>query len=274
MAPLAAAVAQPGGGTAAPVSAAAREGVAKGATLPATSRKVIRNAELTMVVASPSEAETTISEMVERFGGYIASSDHQAVSDSEARANLSLRVPVAHMEEALREIKKLSVGLANEKIGSDDVTDEYIDLGAHITNQQALEKQLTSILAQANSVDGALKVHHELAEVRTEVDRLQGRQRFLESESALTKISVALTPKEKPPQVIAVAPVTFGDNVRLAISESVGVAKALTSGIIIFGIQAAGILLPLGVLFGLPALGAAWLLRRRYKRLAETLLNA
>jgi len=267
---VAAAAPETGGGTPAPVNAAAKTGAAKGqTTLPATARKVIRNAELTMVVASPTEAETTISELVERLGGYIASSDHQAVSDSEARASLSLRVPVARMAEALREIKKLSVGLANEKIGSDDVTDEYIDLAAHITNQVALEKQLTTILAQATSVDGAMKVHHELAEVRTEVDRLQGRQRFLDSESALAKISVSLSPKVKPPQVIAVATVTFGDTVREALAESVDVGKALTGGIVIFGIKTAGILLPLGVLFGLPALGVLWLLRKRYKRLAE-----
>jgi hypothetical protein len=151
------------------------------------------------------------------------------------------------------------------------VTDEYIDLAAHITNQQALEKQLTTILAQASSVDGALKVHHELAGVRTEIDRLQGRQRFLESESALAKISVALAPKVKPPQIMAVAPITFGDNVSQAITESVGVAKALTSGIVIFGIQATGILLPLALLFGLPALAVAWLARKRYKRLTQVL---
>lgn len=268
----AAAAPEPGGGTTAKVSAAAKDGVAKGqANLPATSRKVIRNAELTLVVASPTQAETTISELVQRLGGYIESSDHQAVSDSEARANLSLRVPVAHMEEALREIKKLSVGMANEKIGSDDVTDEYIDLAAHITNQQALEKQLSTILAQASSVDGALKVHHQLAAVRTEIDRLQGRHRFLESESALAKISVALAPKVMPPQVIAVAPVTFGDSVRRAFAESVAVAKALTSGVVIFGIQAAGVVLPLAVLFGLPALGLWWLARKRFKRLAAPL---
>lgn len=271
-APQAAAVAQPGGGTPARGSDAAKDGTAaRQASLPATSRKVIRNAELTMVVASPADAETTISEMVERLGGYIESSDHQAVYDSESRANLALRVPVAHMEEALREIKKLSVGLANEKIGSDDVTDEYIDLAAHITNQQALEKQLSTILAQASSVDGALKVHHELAGVRTEIDRLQGRQRFLESESALAKISVSLTPKAKPPQVIAVAAVTFGQTLREAVTDSVDVAKELTSGIVIFGVRAAGILLPLAVLLGLPVLAIVWLARKRYKRLTNAL---
>ena len=262
-----------GGGAAFPASAAATDGAAKGqAKLPATSRQVIRNAELTMVVASPTEAENKISALVEQLGGYIASSEHQAVSDSdsESRANLSLRVPVAHLEQALREIRKLSVGVSNEKIGSDDVTDEFIDLGAHVANQVALEKQLSTILAQATSVDGALKVHHELTSVRTEIDRLQGRLRFLEGESALAKISVSLAPKVKPPQIIAVAPVTFGNTVREAVADSVSVAKSLTSGIVIFFIQAAGVLLPLGALFGLPTLGLLWLVRKRIKKLAES----
>jgi len=268
----AAAPAEPGGGAPAPANAPGPANAAKPsqASLPTTSRKVIRNAELSMVVASPTQAETKISELVERLGGYIASSDHQAVSESEARANLSLRVPVARMEEALREIRKLSVGPANEKIGSDDVTDEYIDLGAHVTNQLALEKQLSTLLAQAGSVDGALKVHHELTSVRTEIDRLQGRMRFLESESALAKIAVSLAPTAKPLQVIAVAEVTFGDRLREACVDSLSTAQSLASGIVIFVIQAAGILLPLAVFLGLPLVLALWLLGRRYKRPVPT----
>ena len=64
---------------------------------------------------------------------------------------------------------------------------------------------------------------------------------------------------------------TFGDNVRQAVAESLAVAKSLTSGIVIFGIQAAGILLPLAALFGLPALGVLWLARKRFRRLPATL---
>lgn len=268
--PAALPASQPGGGAKTAPNAVGRGATVERAALPATSRKIIRDAELSMVVTSPSDAEASIGQLVERLGGYVASSEHQAVSDSETRATLALRVPVLHMQEALGEIRRLAVGPSDEKIGSEDVTDEYIDLAAHISNQLALEKQLSTILAQASSVDAALRVHHELADVRTEIDRLQGRQRFLESESALAKIAVSLAPQPKPPQAMAVAPTTFGGRLRGAAVEAVEVATALTSGIVIFGIQAAGVLLPLAVLFGLPALAGVWLLRRRYKRLAES----
>jgi hypothetical protein len=48
------------------------------------------------------------------------------------------------------------------------------------------------------------------------------------------------------------------------------VAQSLAGGIVIFAIQAAGILLPLAVFLGLPSVLVLWLLRRRYKRLAQT----
>jgi len=217
-----------------------------------------------MQVTSPAAAEVKVSALVERLGGYIASSEHQDLDGSEPRASLSLRVPVQRLDEALRELKRLSVGRQNEKLGSEDVTDEYIDVGARITNQIALEKQLTALLAQAGNVDQAIRVHHELTSVRTEIDRLQGRQRFLETETAMAKVALTLLPQ---PKVLAVAPVTFGGRLKAALSESVDTAQTIVVEGVLFVVHAAGVMLPLFLLLGTPALLLAWWLRRRQRRL-------
>jgi hypothetical protein len=262
----------PGGASTPSSGAAANAGTPANAgpaqPLPATSRKVIRSAELSLEVESPARAEEKVSQLVERLGGYVASSSHELAPGSEPRANLSLRIPVNRLEEALRELKQLSVGLPNEKLGSEDVTDEYIDLGAHVTNQMALEKQLTTLLAQATSVEQAIKVHHEIAVVRTEIDRLQGRLRFLESESALAKVTVTLLPKPTPPQIVAVTPVTFLSRLGDAMSESIATAREISTGAVLFCVYALGVLAPLGVLLGLPLWGLVHWLRRRQRRLA------
>ncbi|MES1184170.1 MAG: DUF4349 domain-containing protein [Myxococcales bacterium] len=263
-APAALAVAKGAGEAPAPVAADA----AKAASLPKTSRKVIRNAELTIEVASPAAAESKVSSLVEGLGGYIASSERQVVADegerSQARVTLSLRVPAARMDEALREIKRLGGGAETEKIGSEDVTDEYIDVDARITNQRRLEQQLAGILAQANTVDSALKVHHELTDVRTEIDRLEGRKRFLDNETSLAKISLSLTPLRP---IVAATPDGFGVDVRRAATDAV----SLAAGIVTLGIRAAGVLLPIAVIFGLPTAGLVLWLRRRQRKLAVAL---
>jgi hypothetical protein len=238
------------------------------AAMPKTSRKVIRNAELSIEVASPAAAESKVSSLVERLGGYVASSEREIVADegarAEARVNLSLRVPAERLDEALREIKRLGGGAETEKIGSEDVTDECIDVDARIKNQRHLEEQLVSILAQANNVDSALKVHQELTNVRTEIDRLEGRKRFLDTETSLAKLTLSLSPLRP---VVAATSSGFGVSVRRAASDAVDIA----AGVVTFGIRAAGVLLPLLVLFGLPTFGFVMWLRRRQRRVLASL---
>ena len=257
-----------GGGEPAPAPGATSDAVKQ--SLPKTSRKVIRNAELSIEVASPAAAESTVSSLVERLGGYVASAERQVSGDegsrSEARVNLSLRVPAEHLDEALREIKRLGGGAETEKIGSSDVTDEYIDVQAHITNQRHLEQQLVSILAKATDVDSTLKVHHELTTVRTEIDRLEGRKRFLDSETALAKITLSLSPL-RPVVVASAEGFGFGLTFRQAAADSV----AVVTGVITFAIRAAGVTLPVLAMLGLPGLCVALFVRRRQRRLAAAL---
>jgi hypothetical protein len=235
--------------------------------LPSTQRKVIRNADLSIEVASPAAAESKVSSLIERLGGYVASSERSTDADEgerkTARVSLSLRVPAERLDEALREIKRLGAGAETERIGSEDVTDEFIDVSARVANQRHLEQQLVTILAQANTVEGSLKVHQELTNVRTEIDRLEGRKRFLETESALAKISLTLAPLRP---VVAVSGTEFGVSARRAASDSAAVA----AGIVTFAIRAAGILAPLALLFGLPVAGVLLWLKRRQRRLLAT----
>lgn len=233
--------------------------------VPLTTRRVIRKAELAIEVTSPADAEAKVSQLVERLGGYLESSERQLFADEgqqpRARVALSLRVPSERLDEALRELKRLGSGAETEKLGADDVTDEYIDVDARITNQRHLEQQLAALLAQASSVESALKVHQELTNVRTEIDRLEGRKRFLATESALAKISLSLSPL---PPIVATSSSEFGVSLRRAAADSVSIA----SSVVTFTIRAAGVITPLAVLLGVPLLALRFWLRRRQRRLA------
>lgn len=254
----------PSGGEPAAVGAPAVAAAdASQAKLPSTGRKVIRNATLSIEVDSPAAVQTKVSSIVERLGGYVASSARDAQADEgerkAGRVELSLRLPSARLEEALRDIKRFGKGAESEQIGSNDVTDEYIDLGARITNQRRLEEQLAKILAQATDVDGAMKVHRELTGVRTEIDRLEGRKQFLETESALATLTVSLRPFQP---TVGVSASEIAVSARRATSDAVSVAAAVVT----FGIRAAGVIVPLSLLFGVPGAGLFWALRRRQRR--------
>src|SRR5262249_21206867 len=107
--------------------------------------------------------------------------------------NVVVRVPAQKFETAMEEIRGVGGRILHEKRSGQDVTEEYIDLEARIRTKRALEPQFLEIMKQAHKVSDALEVQNQLAEVRTEIERLEGRRRFLENQSALSTINIALS---------------------------------------------------------------------------------
>jgi Flp pilus assembly protein TadB len=137
-----------------------------------------------------------------------------------------------------------------EKITGNDVTEEFIDLEARIKTQKALESQFLEIMKQAHKVEDALEVQRQIAEVRTEIEKLEGRKRFLENRATLSTITVNL----QSPTAIAVNTSGFGRNIREAVVDSVDVASA----IVLFLIRFVIVMIPIFILIILPV----WLLTR------------
>lgn len=228
---------------------------------PAPSRKVMRRAALVLEVPSPGKVETEVTTLVERAGGYVAGASHQRRSDEGARSveqvTLTLRVPSDKLGSVLARIKRLGAGSAVESLSSEDVTEEYIDLEAGLKNQRAMEGELLELLKRASSVEDALKVQTELVRVRTEIDRMEGRRRFIDHETELATLVVTLT--ELRP-LIAATSIGFWVGLREAFTDSVDIGAA----VIIGAIRLLGVLVPLLLLLGLPlTLALHWHRRSR-----------
>ena len=229
-----------------------------GASRPESARKVIYKADLSVEVRSPRDAQAKVSSIVEREGGFVASA---AREDSEGRTGdvtLVLRVPAERFGSVLAEIRKLGDGKRAERIDSEDVTDEFIDLEARLRAQTRLEEQLLELLKTATTVEAALKVHTELANVRTEIERVTGRKLLLEREVAFSTIRLVLNA----PATESVSFSRIGKSVSDAYSDAVLVA----GGIVVAAIRVTGVLVPVAIMFGLPLVLIVLALRRRSRR--------
>src|SRR5207237_9369933 len=130
-----------------------------------------------------------------------------------------------------------------EKNTGQQVTEEYIDLDARLGTQKALEDQLLDMMKSARGVPDAITVERELANVRTEIEKIEGRRRFLENQTSLSTISVTL----QPPSPL-VSTTGFFRSVGAAFGEGVDIAAAIT----LFLIRLLLAMLPLAVFFGVP----------------------
>ncbi len=160
-----------------------------------TERKIIRNADLQLESDAPDGAQQKITAIAESKGGFVVESQQ---SSSDARSGkrdtvtMNVRVPSEKFGETLEEIRKTASRVVVETVKSDDVTEEFIDIEAQLKAKKSLEAQFLEIMKRANTVEDALEVQRQLAEVRGEIERIEGRKRFLENQASLSTIKIRL----------------------------------------------------------------------------------
>lgn len=232
---------------------------------PAVARKLVKKAALELEVSSSKDALARATRIAEDQGGFVATSEQSAEGSGPGErtaVTMTLRVPADHFVATLAALRKLGAGPGSERVTTEDVSEEFIDLEARIKNQRALEAQFLEILTRANKVDDALHVQREIATVRTEIDRMEGRRRFLERETSLATITLQLMTARP---VVSTGFGDFGRSVSQAASDSVTVGAGIITGVI----RLVGVLVPFALLLGLPgALALRFFWKRRNARLA------
>jgi hypothetical protein len=136
------------------------------------------------------------------------------------------------------------------------VTEEFIDIEARLKAQKALEQQFVEIMKRANSVDDALSVQRQLADVRGEIENVEGRRRFLENQASLSTIKIRLQ-----------TPTAFSANsagITYRLQEAFGSGFDFALSFILGFVTILIAILPFAILVGLPvALVARFIIRKR-----------
>jgi len=242
-----------------------------GVAAEAADRRIIRNADITIEVPSTTDAQHRVTSIAEAHGGFVVTSEaKQRESNDPAQRTLDIklvvRVPSNQFGSAFDEIRKLAGNTPAEQVTSQDVTEDFIDLEARIKTQKALEVQFLEIMRQAHKIEDALEVQRQIAEVRTEIEKLEGRKRFLENRSSLSTINVNI---QTPKPVITVTQTGFSHSLREAVSDSI----TLASDMVLFAARFVIMMAPVCLFVLLPmALAARYLVRRAKRmRLAQAL---
>jgi hypothetical protein len=174
------------------VRATAPANAPSGAPLPQPDRKIIKNAAIALEVQDVSSALNQVTLLSSQYGGYVVSSRSWYVQDYP-HAAYSFAVPVERFEEVLEQVRRLGKVL-DEKTSGQDVTDQYVDLEARIRNQEATAERIRGFLDQTRTVDEALRVNQQLAQVEEQLEQLKGQRDALGQRAAFSTLNVEFSP--------------------------------------------------------------------------------
>ena len=159
-------------------------------------RIIVRTLDIKLVVPDISASLSRVTDLARGLGGWVVSSN---VTERHA-GFISVRVPADRLDDAVQSLRDMAVEVDSEVSTSRDVTDEYVDIQARLRNLQATETALLKLFEKAEKVEDALKVQQSLTQVQGDIERLQGRVKFLEQTAAFSLINVILElkPAEMP----------------------------------------------------------------------------
>ena len=214
---------------------------------------IIRTGQVVVEVDSIDRAVVLVRQVATRLGGYVANTSLTGGDNQVRGATLELKLPAARFEEALAGLRPIGK-VETENVTAEDVGEEFVDVTARVANARRLEERLIGLLARrTGKLEDVLKVERELARVREEIERYEGRLRYLRTRSAVSTLAVTV---HEPRPVLAtnepgVNPIA--DAFRAAWRNFVGLTAAM--------IASMGVVIPLGVVFAL-----AWAAWRRFGR--------
>jgi hypothetical protein len=130
------------------------------------------------------------------YGGYVLGSNASVSGDEEQvkSGTVAIRVPVESFDKMMVEARKLDVDgePGYESIDTQDVTSDYVDLKARVTNQQAYVNTMLALLAKAKTIEEILTVQQTLTYAQQELEQLKGQLQYLESNTSYSTLTMNL----------------------------------------------------------------------------------
>jgi hypothetical protein len=213
---------------------------------------LIRTGQAFIEVERLDPAILKVRQLAAQVGGFIANSSITGGRDQIRQATFEIKIPSAKYDEAVGSLSTIGK-VETVSSSSQDVGEEFVDITARVANARRLEERLISLLAnRTGRLDEVLRVERELARVREEIERYEGRLRYLSTRVAMSTLTVTI---HEPAPILGSNP---GENplaaaLRRAWRNFVGLVAALIASL--------GVLIPLAAVAAL-----AWVGYRRWRK--------
>ena len=153
---------------------------------------IIRTGQASIEVDSLAVGVARVRELARRMGGFVGNTQMEAGGEQAKSATLEIRLPSARFDDAIAGLTPIGK-VESVNISAQDVGEEYVDIAARVSNAHRLEQRLIEVLAtKTGKLRDVLDVERELARVREEIERMEGRMRYLRTRVATSTLSITV----------------------------------------------------------------------------------
>ncbi len=162
---------------------------------------LIKNATVTVECEDAGKASETLRASLQANNAYVSNLNEHLDSLGRRTITLQVRVPADKFDQSMLNLESLGKVL-NKQVTTEDVTEEYVDTESRTRNLKKTEERLIDHLNRAAELEDILRVENELTRVREQIERMDGRLRYLTNRVSFSTISITLQDKAKAETII------------------------------------------------------------------------
>ncbi|NTV61315.1 MAG: DUF4349 domain-containing protein [Chlorobiaceae bacterium] len=157
--------------------------------IPQVAQQIIREGQAVFETSDLRKTKTWIESLVLRHKAY-TSNDEQYKGSDRIEQRMKLRIPADRFDAFLADVEKGVVRFDSKSITATDVTEEFIDVSQRLKVKKATEERYIALLVKAASVRDVLETEKYIAEVRAEIESLEGRLKYLQNRIGLSTLTI------------------------------------------------------------------------------------
>lgn len=151
--------------------------------------KIIKTGTLRFESLDLAQTHAQILSIINQANGYVQN-DNSGKNYNQLYHNLTVRVPAENFQSTIDAISQGVAHFDEKTISRKDVTEEFIDLNARLKAKRALEDRYLALLAKAKNVKEMLDIERELSQIRENIERAEGRLKYLNNKVSLSTLNI------------------------------------------------------------------------------------
>ncbi|MDF2788837.1 MAG: hypothetical protein K0S80_1935 [Neobacillus sp.] len=195
---------------------------------------VIYQADLQLRVKKFEETLQNIEEQVSKYGGYISESNVSKDGVEQVSGQITVRIPQKNFQVFLHDAEGQAAEVLQRNLTGTDVTEEYVDLDSRLKSKRVVEERLTSFMQSAQKTEDLLKISADLAAVQEEIETILGRMKYLENQTSLSTVHIALYENKVIVPNLEDDDLNTWDKTKKQFMKSTNMLLAAISGLIVF----------------------------------------
>jgi hypothetical protein len=153
-------------------------------------RKIIQNGYVSVLVKHYDPFLLALQRQLAQEGGYVSNLEANRSNGKLISARIIVRIPSARTNIMVSWLHEKGEVLT-EKVTAEDVSEEYYDTQARLTNAKRLESRLIEMVKNnTGKLEDLILLEEKIGEIRGQIEQMEGRMRTLDRLVSLATLTI------------------------------------------------------------------------------------